>query len=328
MFRLRRKRSPWGIRRPQRGMPATFDVLIGWRWIAGGSATILATILSAIVTPRTRRRAGLRLLGAVGLVGGMATLIETLRGSLYPILKRIDLVIDDLPPDLDGFSIGQLSDFHLGMPMSIAATQRAIAMLQKARPQLIVLTGDFVSYRRDLPLLHEMLHQLSAPHGVYAIFGNHDHLEGVDDLTAVLDDLGFTLLNNAHRVVQYGAGQLVIAGVDDMWRGHPDLEQALAGRPAGAPVVLLAHAPDYADIAAQAPVAVQLSGHTHSGHIHIPVLGPLFLPRYGIYYHSGLQRIGTMWLYINSGLGGLPIRIGSRTEATYIQLVAKERTSH
>jgi predicted MPP superfamily phosphohydrolase len=298
---------------------AEFDVLVGWRWIAGGVAGLTA-LVGVAWTPLIRGRAGLRRLGILGAAGAVALLFENLRGGLYPRLKQIDLCVDDLPPDFHGFTIGQLSDLHLGMPMSIAATRRAVALLMGARPDMIVLTGDFVSYRRHLPLLGELLRGLDAPEGVFAVLGNHDHLEGADVVGGVLERLGFVLLHNTHRLLRRGTGVLAVAGVDDMWRGLPDLEQAVAGVPRGAPIVLLAHAPDYADIAAQGPIAIQLSGHTHSGHIHVPVLGPLFLPRYGIYYHSGLQRIGRTWLYINSGLGGLPLRLGSRTEATHIRL--------
>ena len=105
-----------------------------------------------------------------------------------------------------------------------------------------------------------------------------------------------------------------------MWDGAPDLERALADTPADAPIILLAHSPDFADIAARSHVALQLAGHSHGGHIRLPWLGPLLLPRHGVRHDRGLHRLGEMWLYVSHGLGGWPLRLGCRAEVTLLTL--------
>jgi predicted MPP superfamily phosphohydrolase len=314
-----RRRTPyitWRVPKP--GEDSNFEVLFGWRWAVAVVGLGLIAVL-VVFRAQSRRLA----VGRILLVGGVAAilaLIQTLRGALFPVFSHVELPVDDLPLALDGLKIAQLSDFHLGMPMSIAATRRAVVAVQAERPDLIALTGDFVSYRRHLPLLRTMLAPLSAPLGVFAVYGNHDHLENAADIGCLLDELGFTVLLNEHRRVGVDASAFAVAGVDDLWRGEPDLTSALAGIPAGMPIILLAHAPDYADIAARAPITLQLAGHTHAGHIRLPILGPLVLPRHGIRYDRGLWRVGGMWLYVSEGLGGLPMRIGSRAEATLLTL--------
>ena len=306
-------------RPPAPGESSNFEVLVGRRWQVATGAGCISASAALLVLPR-RQVEMLRTFAVTTALAGILGLVDNIRNTAFPVLRYVDLPLRDLPEALDGLRIAQLSDFHLGMPLSVRAVRRAVAAVETARPDLIVLTGDFVSYRRHLPLLRHMLRPLQAPHGVYAILGNHDHLAAPAAVARLLGERGVTVLVNEHRAVAIGDATLVIAGVDDMWRGQPDLEAALAGVPAGAPIILLAHAPDYADIAAQAPVAVQLAGHTHGGHIRLPGLGPLVLPRHGICYDQGLWRVGCMWLYVSQGLGGLPLRLGCRTEATLLTL--------
>ena len=313
-------------RPPRPGEERSFEVLVSPRWsIAALSAAGCLLALLLAVPARMRMRA-MRVMAWGVMTAGLVALVDSLRGTSFPQLKQIDLPIPGLPPALAGLRIAQLSDQHLGMPFSRGATRRAVRLVQAARPDVIVLTGDFVSYTRHLPLLPAFLRSLSAPHGLFAIVGNHDYTIDPAGLRRRLEDLGATMLVNEHRTVRIGDGVLVIAGVDDMWYGHPDLRAALDGVPAGAPVILLAHAPDFADEAAQWPVAAQLAGHTHAGHIRLPGLGPLVLPRHGVRYDRGLQRVGRMWLYVSQGIGGLPIRIGCRAEATLFVLRAEDGT--
>jgi predicted MPP superfamily phosphohydrolase len=251
---------------------------------------------------------------------GLSGLLAGVHGTVFPALTRIKLPVAHLPLPLDGLRIVHLSDFHLGMPLSAAAVRRALEMTKALKPDLIVLTGDFISYRHHLPLLRATLVGLDAPLGMFAVLGNHDHKTEPAAIARDLELLGITVLDNEHRVVQYKDAQVVIAGVDDMWHGHPDLCAALADVPKDLPVLLLAHSPDYADIAAQANVAVHFAGHTHAGHIRLPVLGSLFLPRHGVRYSHGVHRVKNMWLVISNGLGGLPLRIGARAEALLVTL--------
>jgi predicted MPP superfamily phosphohydrolase len=185
---------------------------------------------------------------------------------------------------------------------------------------MIMFTGDFISYARYLRRLPLLMAPLRAPSGMFACAGNHDHWVGLSDVAQVLARCGIDLLLNEHRTITIRGERLVVAGVDDLWDGEPDLDRALAGAPQGVPVVLLAHSPDYADIAARSPVILQLAGHSHGGHIRLPWLGPLLLPRHGIRHDRGLHRLGNMWLYVSHGLGGWPLRIGCRAEVTLLTL--------
>jgi predicted MPP superfamily phosphohydrolase len=239
-----------------------------------------------------------------------------------PRLERVDLRLPALPPALEGLRIGQISDIHLGLPHTAANLAWAIAQMRQEQPDVIVITGDSVHYHTAIPRLAAALRALRAPLGVYAVTGNHDHSEGVDDLAAAYALAGVELLRNENRRLAWGGGALWLAGIDDLWEGRPDLDAALRAIPAGAPVLLLSHAPDHADEAARAGVLAQLSGHTHGGHIRLPLLGPYARPRYGVRYVMGHYTIGTMALYVSRGLGGAPLRFLCRPEATVVRLRA------
>ena len=307
-------------RRPRPDVLAHFQVLIGWRWIVAGAVVCLVALARVLVLPLPHRGRAIGAMVAGGGAAGVLTLLAGIRNAAIPLLKRVDLPLADLPPSLAGRMIAQISDLHLGVPLSRSAVRRALAAVQAARPDLIVITGDFVSYTRHLPLLREALQDLRAPYGLYASLGNHDHWTDLASLARLLGECRVRLLVNEHRAVTIGDATLVIAGVDDLWDGRPDLDAALAGVPAGAPIILLAHSPDYADRAAQSAVAVQLAGHSHGGHIRLPLLGPLLLPRHGVRYDRGLRRVGRMWLYVSHGLGGWPLRVGCRAEVTLFTL--------
>jgi predicted MPP superfamily phosphohydrolase len=298
----------------------TFDLLVGRLWLLTAAGAVAAFGASLLAVPQSYRSRMIgRTAGALAATG-LAGLLAGVHGTVFPALTRIKLPVPHLPLPLDGLRIVHLSDFHLGMPLSVAAVRRALRMTRALRPDLIVLTGDFISYRYHLPLLRSTLAGLDAPLGMFAVLGNHDHKTEPAAIAHDLELLGITLLDNEHRVVQYKDAQMVIAGVDDMWHGRPDLCAALMDVPKDLPVLLLAHSPDYADIAAKTNVAVHFAGHTHAGHIRLPVLGSLFLPRHGVRYPHGVQRVGNMWLVISNGLGGLPLRIGARAEALLVTL--------
>jgi len=299
--------------------PPPFRVLLGWRWMAAGVATGATVLVAMLALPRRRARI-LRVLAAGGAVGSFAALANGLHNALFPALKQIDLALEGLPHPFAGLRVMHISDMHVGAPLTRRAVRRALALARAAQPDLILLTGDFVSYTRHLDLLPTLLGTLQAPLGMYASLGNHDQWTQPATLARILDAAGIRLLVNQHCVVTRGGARLIIAGVDDVWSGKPDLEAALLDAPADVPVILLAHSPDYADVALHAPVALQLAGHSHGGHIRLPLLGPLMLPRHGIRYDRGLHRLGRMTLYVSHGVGGWPLRIGCRSEVTLFTL--------
>jgi predicted MPP superfamily phosphohydrolase len=134
------------------------------------------------------------------------------------------------------------------------------------------------------------------------------------------------VLDNSGVALSAGGSQLYLAGVDDCWSGAPDLELALDGAPAAAPVVLLAHEPDFADtFALDGRVSLQLSGHSHCGQVRLPGIGALVLPTYGQKYDAGLNKASNMWVYTTRGIGviGPPVRFNCPPEITEIMLVRK-----
>ena len=313
----RRRYFAWSA--PDIGAVDHFEVLIGRRWLLAGfyGLAALGAVLASL--PGRRARVLAAMLGA-SFAGGLIMLGSGVWNALVPMLKRVELPVDGLPPALDGVRIAQVSDLPYGLPLNRAAVWRGLRAVQEAEPDVIVFTGDFVSYARYLRRLPLILAPLHAPYGSFACCGNHDHWAGLSRVAGVLDECGIELLINQHRTIRIRDTELVIAGVDDLWDGRPDLGAALAGAPPDAPIVLLAHSPDYADTAARERIALQLAGHSHGGHIRLPWLGPLLLPRHGIRHDRGLKRVGSMWLYVSHGLGGWPLRIGCRAEVTIFTL--------
>lgn len=248
------------------------------------------------------------------------------------VIERIDVRLRRLPPEFDGFRIAQLSDIHYGPYMSSDFIRRAVVETNQLQPQLVVLTGDFVSHPLGKPAgmegaryiepCAEAMQGLRADYGRYAILGNHDHWNHPATVRNHLDLVKFPVLLNNAVTLEKDNARLWLAGVDDVMSGKPDLEKALRRVPAGEPVIMLAHEPDFADHVAQQPVDLQLSGHSHGGQVRLPWMGAPILPLLGRKYPMGLYRIGNMQLYTNRGLGVInpPVRFNCPPEITLITL--------
>ncbi|MCA9969799.1 MAG: metallophosphoesterase [Anaerolineales bacterium] len=240
------------------------------------------------------------------------------------VVERVAIPIAGLPADLDGLKIVQLSDLHLHPHTQLAQIERAVALANAEAPDVVALTGDYILQRiGSMRALTPVLRQLRARLGVFAVLGNHDAIKGPRLTRAALAAAGIPLLVNAGVCLPVGAAALYVAGLDDGSWGWPDLDAALAEAPAGAPVVLLMHEPDFADMAAaDGRVALQLSGHTHGGQVRLPGVGPLVLPKNGRKYHTGLYRVGSMWVYTTRGVGvnNMPVRLFCPPEVTVLTL--------
>jgi len=236
---------------------------------------------------------------------------------------RVEIPTDDRWAFLEGLRIVLLSDFHLLPYTQIDFLRRAVAVAATLRPDLAVLTGDFVQQRADTIFdLAPVLASLEAPLGTYCVLGNHDLWRGRNTVRQGLSGSGLPVLDNQGLLLAWSGRPFYLAGVDDCWSGHPDLKAAMAGCPPDTPAVLLSHEPDPADEYARDPrIRLQLSGHSHGGQVRIPGMGSPFLPPYGRKYDMGLYRVGDMWLYTNRGLGvSVPIRLNCRPEVTEIVL--------
>ncbi len=271
------------------------------------------------------------------LLSGTVALGGTLAGTtLYVnrhneanklVVERLTLPVKGLPAGLEGFRLVQLSDFHLYPLTQPSLVRETVTLTNQLQPDLIVLTGDYVWRQVDAIFeLAPILAGLNARHGVYAIMGNHDLWTNVSVVKTGFDEARLPYLINQGLPITEGKDAFYLAGLDDGWAGQPDLPAALAGAPAGAPIVLLLHEPDLADTYAQRPgIVLQLSGHSHGGQVRIPRLGgALILPYLGRKYDMGLFRVAEMWLYTNRGIGvtNEPVRLNCAPEITEITLVA------
>ncbi len=239
--------------------------------------------------------------------------------------ERVPVKLSGLPPKFSGYTIVQLSDLHLSKYNQRGRIHTAVDQAMKLKPDLIVLTGDFVSSLNggEAEQLSQELGHLTAPDGVYAVLGNHDWWTDAQVVATTLETAGVDLLRNSHVALRREGETVYLAGVDDIWEGHDDLQTALDGIPAGEMVILLAHEPDFADeVSRDGRVALQLSGHTHGGIVRFPGLPAFVTPYLGHKYVDGLFTLGTMQLYVNRGVGVIrpPVRFGSRPELTLITL--------
>ena len=262
--------------------------------------------------------------GAIA-VAADAVLVEPMR----PIVVRKEIYLKRWPARMDGFNIALLSDFHYDPIFSIHPIQSAVEMVNQARPDLVLLTGDFVTSPffgdRSRGLANaepcaQLLQKLQAVHGLWAVMGNHDAAAGAAQVTAALQGAGVTVLSNAAAPIEHNGGRFWLAGVADVLQSSADLHSALQPIPCDEAVILMAHEPDYADYVARYPVDFQLSGHSHGGQIRLPLLPPLYLPPLGRKYINGMYSIRELSLYTNVGLGtiNLPVRLNCPPEVTLI----------
>lgn len=318
-----------------------FMELPRWAVIAlgGGLGTLLMLallllardLLGLAVWPvhRAASRALLRgrgLNAALGLATALLGIWGTAQAIRLPEVKRVEIAVAGLPAAFDGYRIVQLSDLHAS-PLNREPWIRGVVERSNAlHADLIVVTGDFqdgtVAARADDV---RPLRELRAPDGVLGAPGNHEYYTSYPAWMAALRALGFTLLENQHVLIERDGQRLAVAGLTDRQAAAfgqpvPDLDAALAGIPAGVPVIVLSHRPDSAPEVARAGVALELAGHTHGGQMRGPDLVTRIANRG---FLAGLYTVGGMPLYVNSGTGlwhGLPMRVGHPSEITEITL--------
>jgi predicted MPP superfamily phosphohydrolase len=281
-----------------------------------------------VVPSLSRRQFLTRITGGAALaVGGSSVAAGMFEARGEHETVDVEVTLPKLPRALDGFTIVQLSDLHVGMTIDRAFVQRVVDHTNRLAPDLIALTGDLVDGK--VPDLRDdiaPLAQLRARHGVFATTGNHEYYAGADPWIAEITRLGARYLRNQRVTIGDGDASFELAGVDDYTaEGYPghgeDLAAATAGRDPSRALVLLAHQPRQVKRAALHGVDLQLSGHTHGGQIwpwHYIVRlqqGGLLAGRY---QHQGTQ------LYVTRGCGywGPPVRLLAPLEITRIILRA------
>jgi predicted MPP superfamily phosphohydrolase len=275
-----------------------------------------------MVETRFTRRRFLKGLAATTVVGAGVGI-----GVAYPFnyeLTESEIFIRDLPASFDGFRIAQLSDVHHSSLVPLWEVRRAVELTQSARADAIVLTGDYTTAdRRYIEPCAEELSRLSAPSGVWAVLGNHDHNTDGAATERALESRGINVMKNVNTRLRRGGDELQLVGIDDWSWNQTDWAQAFKGIDRARPSVLLSHQPRVLDLPQTEGVSLILSGHTHGGQVRLPVFGsPAALMGEDFKYLRGrFEHAGTQ-LYVVRGTGviGLPVRFGARPEVAVLRL--------
>ena len=264
---------------------------------------------------------------AVALTATLVTAWGFLNARRTASVVRVDVPVPGLPPALAGFRIAQISDIHVGPTIKRAYLEAIVDAVNGLDADMVAITGDLVDGSvADLRDDVAALAALRSRDGTFFVTGNHEYYSGAAAWVAELRRLGIKVLMNEHVVVRRGDAALVVAGVTDYGAGHfdrataSDPRAAIAGAPAAALRLLLAHQPRSAEAAEAAGFDLQLSGHTHGGQFWP---WNLFV-RFQQPFTAGLRRWRTMWVYTSRGTGywGPPKRFGAPSEITLIRLVA------
>jgi predicted MPP superfamily phosphohydrolase len=241
------------------------------------------------------------------------------------LVRHVEIPLPNLPAGFDNLKIVQISDIHAGPIIGRKYVENVVRIANSLKPDLIVLTGDFVDGTvGDLKDELSSLATLATPLGTFYVTGNHEYYWGASEWTETFSTFGIRVLTNEHEIIRRNGDAIILAGVTDYsaYRMMPgeasDPGKALKGSPAGLTRILLAHQPASYKLAHKAGFDLQLSGHTHAGQ-YFPFC--LFIGLFQRYY-KGLNRFENMWVYVNSGTGywGPPLRTGVPSEITQITL--------
>ncbi len=290
---------------------------------------LLAGVVANAIRPGTIDLVSLIVSSArtAAVAAGVVTLWGFVIARRTARVVRVDVPVAGLPAGLEGFTIAQISDVHVGPTIKRPFVEAIVDTVNRLDVDLVAITGDLVDGSVD-QLADDVapLAGLRSKEGVFFVTGNHEYYSGADAWVRQLRRLGLRVLINEHVVVRRGDAQLVVAGVTDFGAVHFDRARAsdpaaaLAGSPAGALRLLLAHQPRSAAAAGAAGFDLQLSGHTHGGQF----LPWNFLVRLQQPFTAGLHRWRRMWVYTSRGTGywGPPKRFGAPSEITLLRLVA------
>ncbi|MHB8872858.1 MAG: metallophosphoesterase [Myxococcaceae bacterium] len=238
-------------------------------------------------------------------------------------VSRTELLVPGLDPAHDGLVVGQLSDIHVGRNTPDGRVIAAVRELNEAGPDLVFLTGDYITTRRDpIDQVPRLLAGIAAP--TFAVLGNHDHWTDAPRLRRDLEAAGYTVLQNQHTVTRVRGAPLTVLGVDDGRSDHDDVDATFKGAPAAGTRLVLAHNPPTARKLPAWGNLVCLSGHTHGGQVTIPGFTDGLFRRIGQPYVRGLYTVRGNQLYVNRGLGfgkGSPlVRVGADPELSLFTL--------
>jgi len=247
------------------------------------------------------------------------------------IVRRHKLALPNFPANIGQLKIAQISDTHIGPFFSIEKLDQVLSMLQREKPDMLVITGDLIDNLDELTATMERLEKFHAalPQGVYFCLGNHEYFRDLARIRRAWSNSPATLLDNSSQLIFAGAQPVYLLGVDFPWvpRGSSTdekrqlyLQKAFSDVPEGAFSILASHHPDFIENAFQAGISLTLAGHTHGGQIGLfgqPVLPLRFKFVRGLYQQE--QSYG----YVSTGTGQwLPFRVGCPAEMSLFTLSA------
>ena len=232
-------------------------------------------------------------------------------------VTRETLHVNGLSPALSGLRIGLLTDLHRSDTVSEPLAVSAVDALMAEAPDLIVLGGDYVTWgdRRFVRSAADILGRLSAPHGVFAVLGNHDDDR---DMPAALDAHGIDVLRDARTRLMVKGEALDLAGVRYWTRRAGDIARVIRG--AGSNLILLAHNPARLEEASQLGIPLMLSGHTHGGQIVLPGLGAIAARKFPIIAGTGKKERTSAFVSRGVGTVYVPIRLNCPPEVAVLTL--------
>lgn len=242
-------------------------------------------------------------------------------GPAPPRVTEHEVRIAGLDPRHDGVRIAQLSDIHVGNLTPASHIRAAIQAANNAAADLILLTGDYVCWKRsEVAQAEEQLAGLRASR-VLAVLGNHDYFVWGAGVRSALERNGYEVLRNQTTVANLRGAPLALVGVDDPVTRHDDLDASFAGAPAGVPRVVLCHAPDRAPKIAARGADLVMSGHTHGGQMYVKGITDRLMRKVGLNFRRGFYEVGDgaakAQLYVTPGVGfsGITRRFGEGTHA-------------
>lgn len=337
--------TPGSIHESRTGRPMLVESAPG-SWMVGGLDIVAGDCTEGERKGRLSRRGFLT--AGCGLLAGGAT--ACLMGPFYATqlepqwieVTRPEIHVPDLPGSLDGVTVAQLGDFHLGPHVSRDRVRKAVEITNDLEPDLIVLTGDFVSgSATHSAACAAQLAALEARRGVYAVLGNHDNWTDPDEVAYHVSGAGIEVLRDEVRPLEVDDSRLWLLGIEDtgytagffggffsdfksLWEEKRErLAQMLGELPGQEPRLLLVHNPDFTEMLPGGRVDLALCGHTHGGQVRVPGFGAPVVPSYfGDKYASGLVRGPSTLVYVNRGIGLIApaVRFNCQPEVTLLRL--------
>ncbi|HYH10411.1 MAG TPA: metallophosphoesterase [Thermoanaerobaculia bacterium] len=244
--------------------------------------------------------------------------------DLYDLeMTKHEVFIERLPQSFDGYRIAFLTDTHVASFVRRDFYDEIVKQTMRFDPDLILFGGDFVHWQKDIPLMAEVLMSgLRARDGVYAVLGNHDYWANPDAVIATLTARGVHFIHNLSVPLRRGRDRIMLLGIDELYRGKPDLDAAFAAVEPGVVRIGLSHHPDVVDLLEGRQIDLLVCGHTHGGQIRFPFFGSVVVPsKHEGRYASGFHRVDDVLLYVSRGIGAIPpVRILCKPEVATFTL--------